>query len=185
MSWPLYPLLVVYRFWTAPIRAEPLAAFRILLGAVMVLALLTGLAWRLSDALGDDPLAPAKTRYDWFERSGRYSLLTGPVGIPFLGKWKLGHRFNLGFLFAMFAGISLLTWLAIADDRHQPEYKLAVQSAERDAERIKLIAKAEGIPLSGAASLLREDAYTQGPKLFARNCANSTPKPLRDCSIRC
>ena len=91
--------------------------------------------------------------------------------IPFLGKWKLGHRFNLGFLFAMFAGISLLTWLAIADDRRKPEYRVAVQSADRDAERIKELAKAEGIPLSGAASLLREDAYTQGPKLFARNCA--------------
>ncbi|MBY0233306.1 MAG: HTTM domain-containing protein [Gemmataceae bacterium] len=87
MSWLLYPFRVVWRFWTVPIRAEPLAAFRILLGAVMLAALLTGLAWRLPDALGDDPLVPAETRYKWFEHSGRFSLLTGPVGIPFLGKW--------------------------------------------------------------------------------------------------
>src|SRR6266567_6661383 len=92
--------------------------------------------------------------------------------IPFLGQWRLGHRFNLGFMFALFAGIGLLTWLALAADRREPEYQVAVQSAERDAERIKQLAQAEGIPLSGAASLLRQDPFTQGPKLFARNCAS-------------
>jgi len=92
--------------------------------------------------------------------------------IPFLGQWKLGHRFNLGFMFALFAGVGLLTWLALAADRREPEYQVAVESAERDAERIKQLAKAEGIPLSGAASLLRADPFTQGPRLFARNCAS-------------
>jgi len=92
--------------------------------------------------------------------------------IPFLGQWRLGHRFNLGFMFALFAGVGLLTWLALAADRREPEYQVAVQSAERDAERIKQLAKAEGIPLSGAASLLRQDPFTQGPRLFARNCAS-------------
>jgi ubiquinol-cytochrome c reductase cytochrome b subunit len=92
--------------------------------------------------------------------------------LPFLGRWKLGHRFNLGFLLAMFAGIGLLTWLAVTDDRRQPEYRLAVESADRDAERIKQLATIRGIPLTGAAALLREDALTQGPRLFARNCAS-------------
>jgi len=92
--------------------------------------------------------------------------------IPFLGQWRLGHQFNLGFMFALFAGVGLLTWLALAADRREPEYQVAVQSAERDAERIKQLAKAEGIPLSGAASLLRQDPFTQGPRLFARNCAS-------------
>jgi len=101
------------------------------------------------------------------------SLLLGVLFlIPFLGRWKLGHYFNLGFLLAMFAGVAMLTWLAIADDRREPEYRVAVDSAERDAERIKQLAQAAGIPPAGAASLLREDAYTQGPRLFARNCAN-------------
>src|SRR5260221_8003502 len=92
--------------------------------------------------------------------------------LPFLGRWRLGHRFNLGFLFAMFAGIGLLTWLAVADDRRQPEYRAAVESADRDAERVKQLAQARGIPVAGAAALLREDALTQGPRLFARNCAS-------------
>ncbi len=91
--------------------------------------------------------------------------------IPFLGKWNLGHRFNVGFLFAMFFGIALLTYLAMAEDRREPNYRVAVKLADRDAERAKELAKAKGIPPAGAATLLRDDAFTQGPKLFAKNCA--------------
>ena len=84
----LYPFRVIERFWTVPLRAEPLALFRILLGSVMLAALLTGLMWRLPAAFGEDPLLPNKTRFGgWYDRSGRFSLLTGPVGVPLLGKW--------------------------------------------------------------------------------------------------
>src|SRR5205823_4835168 len=92
--------------------------------------------------------------------------------MPFLGRWKLGHRFNLGFLFVMFIGIGVLTFRAVAEDRREANYRLAVQSANRDAERVKELASAKGIPPSGAVSLLREDAFTQGPKIFAKNCAS-------------
>ena len=92
--------------------------------------------------------------------------------MPFLGKWKLGHRFNLGFLLVMFVGIGVLTVRAIAEDRRENNYQLAVQSANRDAERVKELASAKGIPPTGAVSLLRDDAFTQGPKIFAKNCAN-------------
>src|SRR3954470_23125811 len=92
--------------------------------------------------------------------------------MPFLGKWKLGHRFNLGFLFVMFIGIGALTFLATAEDRRENNYQLAVRSANRDAERVKELAKSKGIPPTGAVSLLREDAFTQGPKIFAKNCAS-------------
>src|SRR5439155_63840 len=92
--------------------------------------------------------------------------------MPFLGKWKLGHRFNLGFLIVMFIGIGALTFLATAEDRRETNYQLAVRSANRDAERVKELARAKGIPPTGAVSLLREDAFTQGPKIFAKNCAS-------------
>src|SRR5437899_11178536 len=92
--------------------------------------------------------------------------------MPFLGKWKLGHRFNLGFLVVMFIGIGALTFLATAEDRRESNYQLAVRSASRDAERVKELARAKGIPPTGAVSLLREDAFTQGPKIFAKNCAS-------------
>jgi len=92
--------------------------------------------------------------------------------MPFLGRWRLGHRFNIGFMFVMFIGIGFLTYVALAADRREPGYQVAVRAANRDAERIQELAHAKGIPPTGAVTLLREDAYTQGPKLFARNCAS-------------
>ncbi len=92
--------------------------------------------------------------------------------MPLLGKSKRGHRFNLAFLTALFAGIALLTFLAKKEDAALPSYQAAVKSSNRDAERAKELAHGLGIPASGAASLLHEDALTQGPKIFAKNCAS-------------
>jgi len=93
--------------------------------------------------------------------------------MPFLGRWELGHRFNLCYLFSVLAGVGLLTYLAIAQDRRDPVYQVALREVEHNAARVKLLARAPtGIPSEGAASLLRNDPLTQGPKLFARNCAS-------------
>jgi hypothetical protein len=73
--------------WTEPIRAEPLAAFRILLAATILLAQLTGLATHLIEFCGEDPLIPAPTRDEWISRTGRICLLRGPVSLPLLGEW--------------------------------------------------------------------------------------------------
>src|SRR5213593_4044885 len=35
--------------------------------------------------------------------------------MPFIGKWKLGHRFNLGLLWSLLGGVGLLTCLALAE----------------------------------------------------------------------
>ena len=100
-------------------------------------------------------------------------LLLVLAGLPILGKWKLGHRFNTGFLWAMLAGVALLTWLAVNEDRNNPDYLAAVRTADRDAERVVALAQSPtGIPVTGAVTLLRADPLTQGPKLFARNCAS-------------
>ncbi|MDB6018535.1 MAG: putative menaquinol-cytochrome c reductase cytochrome b/c subunit [Pedosphaera sp.] len=109
--------------------------------------------------------------------------------MPFLGKWKLGHRFNLGFISCVLAGAGLLTYLAVAEDAKNSNYQLAVKSADREAERVKALAHSPmGIPSSGAVTLLRNDALTQGPKLFAKNCASchrfdgsdGTGQPVKD-----
>ncbi len=93
--------------------------------------------------------------------------------MPILGQWKLGHRFNLGFVGALLAGAGLLTYLAMAQDRHDTNYKLAVEQAERDSHRVKILAQSPtGIPPEGAVTLLRTDPYSQGPKLFAKHCAS-------------
>jgi ubiquinol-cytochrome c reductase cytochrome b subunit len=97
-------------------------------------------------------------------------LLIVLAAMPFVGNWRLGHRFNVGFLWVMLAGVGTLTFLAAKADRDNPNYLAAVQSAEREAHRvIELAQSPTGIPITGAAELLRNDALTQGPKLFAKN----------------
>ena len=108
--------------------------------------------------------------------------------MPFLGKWRLGHRFNLGFIGVILGGAALLTYQAIREDQHKPEYRAAVQQAERDSHRVKELARTHGVPITGAASLLHTDPLTQGPKLFAKNCAschrydghNGLGEPVKD-----
>jgi len=91
--------------------------------------------------------------------------------MPLLGRWRLGHRFNIGFIFAVLFGAGLLTYLAKAQDRNDPAYQLALRDAEQNADRVRALA-ANGIPREGALSLLQNDPATQGPRLFARNCAS-------------
>ena len=93
------------------------------------------------------------------------------VAMPFIGTWKLGHRFNVGFIWVMLAGAGLLTVLAMRDDRNDPDYVASVETAGRDAVRAVELA-GNGIPVTGALTLMREDALTQGPRLFSRNCAS-------------
>ena len=93
--------------------------------------------------------------------------------MPFIGNWKLGHRFNLGLLWSLLAGAGLLTWLAISEDGKNPDYLAGVKAAHFEAERVKELAQSpSGISQLGAVNLLRTDPLTQGPKLFAKNCAS-------------
>ena len=95
------------------------------------------------------------------------------VLMPFFGKWKLGHRFNLGLMGALIAGFLLLTWLGFSEDAHDEEFQRAKAHAEQDAHRVKVLANGpKGIPVGGAVTLLRQDPLSQGPRLFARHCAS-------------
>ncbi len=93
------------------------------------------------------------------------------IVMPFIGNWRLGHRFNLTFLGIVLAGAGLLTYLAKAQDNRDPGYLAALQQADRNAARVQALAK-NGIPREGALALLQNDPLTQGPRLFARNCAS-------------
>ncbi len=92
--------------------------------------------------------------------------------MPFIGHWKLGHRFNIAFTFALLAGASFLTAIALKEDAADKNYQAAVKAAEFEGHRAAELAKEFGIPPTGALSLLKEDARIQGPKLFARHCAS-------------
>ena len=92
--------------------------------------------------------------------------------MPFIGRWKLGHRFNIAFTFALLAGAGFLTALALKEDGDDQNYQAAVRAAEFEGHRAVELAEEFGIPATGALSLLKEDARIQGPKLFARHCAS-------------
>ncbi len=95
------------------------------------------------------------------------------VLMPLLGRWKAGHAFNVAFMFVLMTGIAGLTGLAAYEDRHNADFQLAVNEADRTGERaVALARRPEMIPVAGAVTLLRDDPFSQGPKIFAANCSS-------------
>jgi ubiquinol-cytochrome c reductase cytochrome b subunit len=119
--------------------------------------------------------------------------------MPILGRWKLGHRFNVLFLFAVMVGALGLTAQAWHDDnmavapekiagviqkvpgfektddkwKASEDYVKAERQAQEESHRIvELVRANNGVPPIGAMSLLRNDPKTQGPQLFAKQCAS-------------
>jgi ubiquinol-cytochrome c reductase cytochrome b subunit len=119
-------------------------------------------------------------RFEWVEHQGLAfgaiyvpgALMAILVAMPILGRWRAGHVFNVVIMMVMMVGIVGLTALALKNDANDPDFQASVKQAHDDAIRIQeLAARPEGIPIEGAVSLLRSDPKTQGPRLFARNCA--------------
>ncbi len=97
--------------------------------------------------------------------------------MPIVGRWNLGHRFNVVWTIALLLGAAVLTSLAWYDDHYSgtPEsqhYLAAVANAKVEAERaVELANSPTGIPPTGALALLQSDPKIQGPKLFRKHCA--------------
>jgi len=117
----------------------------------------------------------------WFGHQGEFvgailvpGLVFGVLAVmPFLGHWRLGHRFNIAFLFILLLGAVGLTFRSIQGDAANAGFKAAMQQAQAESERTVALIKAnQGIPPGGAASLLRQDPATAGPRLFAQHCAS-------------
>jgi quinol-cytochrome oxidoreductase complex cytochrome b subunit/mono/diheme cytochrome c family protein len=92
-------------------------------------------------------------------------------------RWELHHRFRLALLFVVLGGTVLLAAISLAGGGETEEkraaYRASVRAARNDAERAFALAGGPGgIPPQGAVWLLRNDPVTQGPRLFARNCAS-------------
>lgn len=109
--------------------------------------------------------------------------------MPWIGRSRAGHKFNVGLLVLVLGGIALLTAQAVNDDYYAQWHErtednatrydasrafiTAKEQAARDAERIiELAQSAERIPPTGALSLMQNDPYLQGPKLFMQYCAS-------------
>jgi ubiquinol-cytochrome c reductase cytochrome b subunit len=97
--------------------------------------------------------------------------------MPFIGRWNLGHRFNVVWTIALLVGACVLTVMAWRHDHNgatteSQRYLAAVAAARHEAERAVELARApSGIPPAGALALLQTDPKTQGPKLFRQHCA--------------
>jgi ubiquinol-cytochrome c reductase cytochrome b subunit len=94
------------------------------------------------------------------------------AAMPIIGKWRLGHRFNLGVAASLLSGIVLLTWLARAEDTADPSFVAASLEAEASTERVlELAGSPAGVPAEGGLAMLRADPLTQGPRIFEANCS--------------
>lgn len=119
--------------------------------------------------------------------------------MPIIGRWKLGHGFNVAMLIAMIFGASLLTAKALQTDYYSEwhstdlaesaseeektlhakriqdslNYLAAKKDAAAQAHRLRhVIQERGGIPIAGAIALMQTDSELQGPKLFTKHCAS-------------
>jgi ubiquinol-cytochrome c reductase cytochrome b subunit len=175
-------------FWPEQVLKDAVACLAVL---VVILAFVFWKGAELSAPA--DPAEEYPARPEWYflflfrflkyEAVEHYGLAFGAIYVPglimavialmpFTAKLKGGHRFNLLFTFALILGAGYLTGLAMKEDKDDDEFQAKLRFAERDAHRAVVLSEHEGIPALGARELLANDPYTQGPRLFARNCAN-------------
>lgn len=176
-------------FWPDQVLKDAVAC-------MVVMAAVLGLVWYFKGAELGAPANPAEpysaARPDWYFMSLfqflKYfegeRLIWGSLIIPgmvfgllilmpFLGRWKVGHAFNVFVLISGLGGFAYLTTIAFAKDARDEHYRTAVRQAHQDAARAKELAKLnKGIPTEGALALLHNDPKTQGPRLFAAECAS-------------
>lgn len=174
-------------FWPDQVLKDAIACLAILAAVLF-------LTWKFGAELGA-PADPSENysaaRPEWyflflFEMlkyfPGKYEVIGAMVipgvvlGIlflmPFIARMRGGHALNVGFISVLLAGCLTLTGIALQKDWTNASYKAAVAQAHRDAERIVVLAKSPtGIGPAGALPLLKNDPYSQGPRLFAKNCA--------------
>ncbi len=100
-----------------------------------------------------------------------FTALTILALMPFIARWKYGHRFNVGFVAALGVGVVVLTTMAIRADRQDEQYLRARQEAEHASRRMTFLVAELGLGYGGGLELARSDPLLRGPKLFSRNCA--------------
>lgn len=172
----------------------PDQALRNLVGCLILMLVVVGVTWHFHGAELGPPaqlgIDDASARPEWYflflfqtlkyfpgekEIIGAH-IIPGAVAFvlilfPFIGRWKLGHYFNIGFLFAVFAAVLTLSTIAITEDLNNPQHQLALKKIEQHSKLFTEMAR-EGIPHGGLAELAAKEPRWQGPKVFAQHCAN-------------
>ena len=176
-------------FWPDQALRDAVACLAVM-AAVLLLVALSGGPALGAPADPSEPYAAARPEwyfmflFQWLKYFPAGMEVLGAVAIPglvlgfvalmpLLGRWRLGHRFNLGLGAAVLTGAALLTWQAYRQDGRDSEFAFAKESAEAEAARAAELALGpEGIPPAGALAMLRSDPWSRGPKLFADRCAS-------------
>ena len=95
------------------------------------------------------------------------------LAMPFLARVNVGHYFNMAFTVILLVVMVGLSYRCLGRDAGDRDHQKAIAAEVQQASRVVQLAKAGGgIPPAGALSLLKDDAKTQGPLLFARHCAS-------------
>lgn len=181
---------------TTPRPYWPFQTFRNMVVLTIVLAIIGTLAWRQGaplDAPADPTLSHAP-RPEWYFRSlfelRRYftgdwefiatMIIPGGVlllllAVPFIDRLCSPRTSALVrglFVVGGFGAWAGLTYASFARDWQDQEFQVAEQQFHDISQRALTLAGQGRIPPSGAITLLREDAKTQGPELFVRHCAS-------------
>ena len=178
-------------FWPDQIFRDAIACFAVL-GAVLFFVF-----WQGTELTSPaDPSQPYNAaRPDWYFMSlflmlkfepfqGEFGLVLGAIIVPgilssmlfmmpLIGLKKIGHWVNVVLLYVLIGGFVVLTVMAFKKDASDPAFIADVDKAHEQVDRVQeLIEFNDGIPPEGALSLLYSDPLTQGPRLFATNCAS-------------
>ena len=99
------------------------------------------------------------------------------LAIPLLSRNKTGYYACVGVAGVFTVVCAWFTYLSYWDDYKNPEHAPGFLASKGEADRlakraVELTFAPAGIPKTGALTLLKNDAYVQGPKLFAQHCAS-------------
>jgi ubiquinol-cytochrome c reductase cytochrome b subunit len=92
--------------------------------------------------------------------------------VPFIGRIKIGHCLNIALTLVLLSGLVFLSYRSFAKDTADPRQQQAIINEQDQADRAIELARAKGIPATGALTLLRNDAKSQGFSLFKQQCAS-------------
>jgi ubiquinol-cytochrome c reductase cytochrome b subunit len=197
-------------FWPDQVLKDSVAALGVL-AAVLGLTVYYGGAELMAPADPANPYDAARPEWyflflfqflKWFpgelELWGAF-IIPGVVmavlfAMPWIGRSRAGHLFNVGLLVVLLGGAALLTAQALNDDNYaawherpklnsfpgvdekfdaSERFLNAKKQAVLDADRvIELAMLPERIPPTGALAMSYDDAYLQGPKLFKQYCGS-------------
>jgi len=192
-------------FWPDQLLKDSVAALAVL-AVVLALTIYYGGAELTAPADSANPYAAARPEtyflflfqfLKWFpgelEVWGAIVIPTIALALlflmPWIGRSRGGHLFNVALLFCLLGGAALLTAQALNDDYlakwtdrteenaaaydASAAFLAAKREAAHEAERVIDLAQSPAkIPAAGALTLMHDDPYLQGPKLFVQHCAS-------------